>query len=143
LIVLVTPSFAYVQPRPDHLRVQTPLYRLKVSYRRIQNVRPIEFGRMFPPASLSRGERRLLAPFFGTTAVGVDLHGLPLARLALRLFFSRFLFATDQPGLVLLVEDWMALSRQLNAIAERWRASGQARPRGFGSSASAILKDEE
>jgi extradiol dioxygenase family protein len=143
LIVLVTPSLAYVQPRRDHVRIQTPLYRLKVSYRRIHNTRPIDFGRMFPPSALRRGERKLLAPFFGMTAVGLDLHSLPLKRLALRLFFSRFLFATDQPGLVLLVDDWMALSRQVSTIGERWRASGQPRGRGIGVGASAILQDEE
>jgi hypothetical protein len=143
LIVLVTPSLAYVQPRRDHLRIQTPLYRLKISYRRIQNSRPVDFARMFPPSSLRRGDRKLLAPFFGTTALGIDLRGLPLSRLALRLFFSRYLFAPDQTGLVLVVRDWMALSRQISTIGEKARATGQARGRGIGVGASAILDDEE
>jgi extradiol dioxygenase family protein len=141
LIVLVTPYFAYVQARRDHLRIQTPLYRLKISYRRIHNTRPVDVGRMFPPSSLRAGERRLLAPFFGKTALGLDLHALPLSRLALRLYFSRFLFAPDQPGLVLLVNDWMALSRQVSTVGEQWRASAQSRGRGTG--VGAILEDEE
>ena len=141
LIVLVTPSLAYVQARPDHLRIQTPLYRLKISYRRIHNTRPVDFARTFPPSSLRGGERKLLAPFFGKTALGLDLHALPLSRLALRLYFSRFLFAPDQPGLILLVNDWMGLSRQISTIGEQWRASAQTRGRGTG--VGAILEDEE
>jgi hypothetical protein len=63
--------------------------------------------------------------------------------LALRLFFSRYLFAPDQTGLVLVVRDWMALSRQISTIGEKARATGQARGRGIGVGASAILDDEE
>jgi hypothetical protein len=98
---------------------------------------------MFPPSSLARGQRGLLAPFFGMTALGLDLRGLPLSGLARRLFFSRFLFAPDQTGLVLIVRDWMALSRQIATIGEKARASAQPRGRGVGVGASAILDDEE
>jgi hypothetical protein len=143
LIVLIAPSMAYVQARSDHLRIQTPLYRLRVSYRRIQNSRPIDLARMWPPSTLSPGQRSLLAPFFGKTALGLDLRGLPLGGLARRLFFSRFLFAADQTGLVLIVRDWMALSRQIATIGEKARATAQPRARGVGVGASAILDDEE
>jgi hypothetical protein len=143
LIVLIAPSMAYIQARSDHLRVQTPLYGLKISYRRIQNSRPVDLARMWPPSTLSRGQRNLLAPFFRMTALGLDLRGLPLSGLARRLFFSRFLFAPDQTGLVLIVRDWMALSRQIATIGEKARAAAQPRTRGVGVGASAILDDEE
>jgi hypothetical protein len=143
LIVLIAPSMAYVQARNDHLRIQTPLYRLRVSYRRIQNSRPVDLARMWPPSTLGRGQRNLLAPFFRMTALGLDLRGLPLGNLARRLFFSRFLFAPDQTGLVLIVRDWMALSRQIATIGEKARAAAQPRGRGVGVGASAILDDEE
>jgi hypothetical protein len=72
------PRLAYVQPRENHLRLQTPIYRLKVSYRRILNTRAIELVKAVPPARLSAGSRRLLAPFYDRTALGIDLDGYPL-----------------------------------------------------------------
>lgn len=140
LFVWFGPRVAYAQPRKDHLRLETPIYRLKISYRRIDNTRPIDFARMFSPKAMSRPNRKLLEPFFGMTALGVDLRSYPLPTRLLRLFFNRFAFATDRPGLVLLVDDWMALSNQLTSMMEAWRAAREARPIGSGSDAAAILK---
>ncbi len=130
---------AYVQPRQDHLRLQTPIYRLKVSYRRIHNTRPVNIARMFPPSKLKVAQQRLLEPFYGSTALGVDLHGYPIHPLLLRLFLNRFMLAADQPGLVLLVSDWMALSNQLSSLTDAWRSAQQLEGQDPISDAAAIL----
>ncbi len=143
LLAWVGPRWAYAQARQDHLRVQTPIYRMKVSYRRILGTRPIDVGKMFPPSTLPRLQRELITPFLGHTALGVDLRGLPLSPFLLRLFFSRLLFAPDQQGLVLLVDDWMAFGRQLVSRLDAWRTANQPRSRGPGIGASAILEAEE
>lgn len=142
LMAWLGPRTAYVQARSDHLRVQTPIYRMKVSYRRIHNTRPIDLVRTFPPSSTRRAWRKDLAPFYGGTALGVDLRGYPLGRLTMRLFFHPLLFTPDQPGLLLIVPDWMALSRQLSARLDLWRNAQQVRPRGTGIGAAAILEEE-
>ncbi|MEW6569492.1 MAG: hypothetical protein AB1449_15280 [Chloroflexota bacterium] len=142
LLAWLGPRWAYAQARPDHLRLQTPIYRMKVSYRRILGTRPIDVGKMFPLASLPRSQQHLIAPYHGRTALGVDLRGLPLSPFVLRLFFSRFLFATDHIGLILVVDDWMALGRQLVSRIDSWRAANQPRGRGPGIGAAAILEEE-
>jgi hypothetical protein len=143
LFAWLGPRFAYVQPREDHLRLQTPIYRLKISYRRIQDTRPIDLAKLFPPDSLPRAGRRTLEPFFGHTALGIDLRGMPLPPLLLRLFLSRFLFAPDLEGFVLLVDDWMQLSRQISVRTDAWRAAHQQRRRGPGIGAADTLRPEE
>jgi hypothetical protein len=40
---LVGPRLSYVQCRPTHLRVSTPLFRLAISYSRIHTARPVPF----------------------------------------------------------------------------------------------------
>ena len=142
LFTLLGPRLAYAQPREDHLRLQTPIYRLKISYRRIHNTRPIDFAKMFPPSMVRRGERWLLRPFFGATALGIDVQGWPLRPTVLRIFFNRFFFAVDQPSFVLLVENWMALSNQLSSHMDAWEGTHRDRPRGPGFDATEILRDE-
>jgi hypothetical protein len=139
---LLGPSFAYAQPRRDHLRLQTPIYRLKISYRRIQATRPVDVARTFPPASLRPAERGLLDPFYGRTAVGVDLTELPLPQGLLRLFFSRLFFAPDLTGMLLIVDDWMAFSHQLTARVDAWRQSRQERARRPGPDAGGLLGED-
>ncbi len=139
LFALIGPRLAYVQPREDHLRLQTPIYRLKVSYRRVLNTRAVELAKLLPPSDLSSGKRRLLAPFYDRTAVGVDLEGYPLHPLLMRLFLHDLFFAPDRTGLVLIVADWMRLSNQLSDGLQAWRDS--RRHRTAPSDAAAILDD--
>ncbi len=139
----LAPGLAYAQARRDHLRVQTPIYRMRISYRRIQNTRPVDVSRMFAPSSIRGSERDILSGLYGKTALGVDLRGWPNSRLVRRLFFHRLLFARDTDGLILIVDKWMTLSNQLSSLGEAWRAAQQARPRTTAAGASAILDDEE
>lgn len=135
------PSLAYVQAHHDHLRLQTPIFRLNISYRRIINTRPIVFGKLFPPESMPRRDRHPMKPFLGATALGIDLRGLPLPTWLLRLFLSRYMLATDQIGFILLVDDWMRLSTQLASLLGEWRATRQQRPPSPGLEVSDLLSD--
>ncbi len=143
LFVWLAPRLAYVQAHRDHLRLQTPIYRLKISYRRIHNTRPVDVVKMFPPREQQRSRLQLLQPFYGGTALGVDLRGYPVSPGVLRAFFGSFILARDQPGLVLIVPDWMKLSQQLSTRMDAWRAARPGQRQAYTSSASAILAEEQ
>jgi hypothetical protein len=136
------PRGAYVQPMRHHLRLSTPIIRLAVSYRRIESTRPVDVARTFPRESLRPGERRLLTPFAGMTALAVDLAGLPMRPWLLRLFFHRLLLSSDRTGFVFIVPDWIELSRQLSGRLEAWRMSQHSRPRSPGMGAADILRED-
>jgi hypothetical protein len=121
IFTLLGPRQAYVQPRDDHLRVQTPVFRLKIRYKQIINTRPVKMGRIFSPTSLPMGQRRFLSPLFGLTALTIDLNEQPRFLAFHRLFFHQFMFSPDTPGLVLLVEDWIELSQTLSSRIDAWR----------------------
>ena len=104
LVSLVILAYAYlarrlawVQCRPNHLHIQMPFCPLVVSYGRIKGVRPQAFAQVFDPAGERAARRRWL-----------------------RLWFSPYLLAPDVTGFVFLVEDWMALSRQLDEFRTAW-----------------------
>ena len=138
----LAPRLAYVEPRPDHLCLRVPLYRLNVSYRRILSSRPIEFSRLFPPGSQPRRRRRTLKAYQGHTALAVDLSGWPLPPWLLRLFLGPFTLAPDRRGLVLLVEDWMGLGNQITDRMEAFRAAHTPPRTGLRSPAAEILDQD-
>lgn len=135
-------NLAYVQPRNDHLRLQTPLYRLKISYRRIESTRPLDLARMFPPKEVSGGTRNALKPFYSQTALGVDLRAWPINPRLLQIFFHPAMLAPDRPGFVLIVKDWMKLSNQITAAMEAQRKASQARDPNARIGAADILGDD-
>jgi hypothetical protein len=111
---------AWVQCRPGHLHIQTPIYPLAVSYARIKVVRPSELGHIFDPSKEKPGRRNWLLPYWGMTAVVVEISKYPVSKDWLRLWFNRYMFAPDVTGFVFLVNDWMALSRQLDDFRSNW-----------------------
>ena len=107
----------YVQCRANHLLVSTPLYRLAVSYRRIQTTRPV----LFAPADVRWTKQWLVQPFVGRTALAVDLNGYPVSRGFLRLWLNEFVLPKDLMGLLLVTPDWMTLSRDIDTHRGEWK----------------------
>jgi hypothetical protein len=140
---LLSSHWAWVQAYHDHIRLRTPIYRLNISYRRVLNIRPVAFSKIFPPSEWGPSDRRLLEPYRGATALSVDLHGWPLHPILLRLFFSRYFFSPETTGIVLLVEDWMDLSNTIHAGLQAWREPRRSRPSSHGSEAARILQGED
>lgn len=133
----VGPRLAYAQAREDHIRLQTPIYRLKISYRRVVSTRAIELAKALPPAQLTPGQRRLLEPFYDRTALGINLDGYPMPRWVLRLFLHDLFLTSDTLGLMLIVPDWMRLGNQISDRLQAWRTTRSQRPPR--SDAAAIL----
>jgi len=115
--------FCFVQCHPRHLRIQTPLYRVVVSYQRVHHVRPIALRDMYPPSRQRWNERYLLEPLAGMTCVGVNLNSYPLGESWLRLWLNRLMFTRDTPGFLFLVADWMTLSREIDVYRDRWNTA--------------------
>jgi hypothetical protein len=124
LIILIytylAQRLAWVQCRPGHLRIQTPIYPLAVSYSRVKGVRPSTLAQVFDPAKEKAARRNWLRPYWGRTVLIVDLSKYPFSRMWLRLWFSPYLLTPNTAGFVFLVEDWMTLSRQLDDFRTGW-----------------------
>jgi hypothetical protein len=118
---LVTRSMAYVQARPDHLRLVTPFFRMKVSYRRVRSVHPASFQQLFPAGKGGWAAHSFLSPFYRKTAVVVELTGFPAKRGFLRLFLPSQMFLPKATGFVLLVPDWMELATEMDSLQGIWR----------------------
>ena len=123
---LVGPRLSYVQCRPTHLMVSTPLFRLAISYSRIRTARPIPFE----PAQVSWSQASLVQPFVGMTMLALDLNGYPVPLRWLRLLLHPFMLPVKFMGLQLLVADWMALSRDIEVHRSQWQGRDRERARG-------------
>lgn len=120
---------AYVQCFADYLKIRTPFLSVVISYRRILQARPTEFHSQLPLSKMNRPKRRLLGPFLGRTVILLELSDFPVSERRLRTWLPWFMFATEVTGFVLVVEDWMALSRQISVFSDRWVAQRQERQR--------------
>lgn len=124
MFLFILRKMAYVQLFNDHIRLVTPFLRLKISYKRILRTTTSEIAHLFPPKSMSGYQRDIIGPISGNAAIVVHLSAYPLSRSILKLFLSPFFFADKTPHLVLMVDDWMGFSRELDSR----RTGGGAAP---------------
>jgi hypothetical protein len=113
---LVIKQIAYVQPLPAHLKLVTPFMRINISYKRFKRTTTTEMRYLFPYKSLSGWMQDIFSPLAIRTAMVIDLNGYPISPFVLRLFLSRFFFKDKTPHLVILVEDWLRFSSELESI---------------------------
>lgn len=123
---LIGPRLSYVQCRPTHLWLSTPLFRLAISYSRIYTTRPVPFD----PRDVRWTQESLVQPFLGTTMLALDLTGYPVSKRWLRLLLNQFMLPDNFLGLQLLVPDWMGLSRDIEVHRTHWQTRHQDRRRG-------------
>jgi hypothetical protein len=108
--------FAYVQPFPNHLKLVTPFMRINISYKRIKKTTATEMRYVFPYKGMSGWVREIFSPLANKTALVIDLNEYPISPFLLRLFLSRFFFKDKTPHFVILVQDWMRFSSELESM---------------------------
>ena len=115
LVILTIRKFAYIQMFPTYFRLVTPFLRLNVSYKRVRRTSTTTFGALFPPKSVSKWRAEIVQPLAKLTAIVIELTGYPMSRTALLFFLSPFFFKDKTPHLVILVENWMQFSSELES----------------------------
>jgi hypothetical protein len=117
LLLYLMRGVAYVQPFPTHLRLVTPILRINISYKRLLRYTTSEMRGIFPPSKRMSGwKREVLSKLGGKTAVVLELNGWPADPKMMRLFLSPLFFRDRTPNFVLLVEDWMRLSLEIDSM---------------------------
>jgi hypothetical protein len=101
LFFIIAKQFAYVRPQPN---------------KRIRKTTATEMHFLFPKNSMSGWVQDIFAPLSSRTALVIELTGYPVSPRLLRLFLSRFFFKDKTPHLVILVQDWMSFSAELESM---------------------------
>lgn len=125
LLLLAMRGMAYAQVFPSHVKLVTPFLRLNISHKRLLRSTTTEMRSLFPPEKMRGWRRKVIAPLGGRTAVVLDLNGWPAAPKLLRVFLSPFFFKDKTPHFVVLVNDWMRFSAELESMRS---GNGTARP---------------
>ena len=116
ILLFILRKSAYVQPFNDHLRLATPFLRLNISYKRFLRTSSANMGALFPPKSVSKWRAEIIQPIAKMTAIVIELRGHPMSQSFLRLFLSPLFFKDKSPHFVIVVNDWMRLSSEMEGM---------------------------
>lgn len=121
LLVILWSYYSLLMPRAaikvkaKTLRLQGPIWGYNISYGRVYAITASKMDQQYPFDQLKGSERAILKPFYHKTCVFIELTSYPRALKWRRLWFPRYLFGANRMGLICHVEDWMALSRDLES----------------------------
>lgn len=107
---------------PKYLLLQGPLVHVKISYGRIASVTSSHMSQHYDGKTLKGRERFVVDPLYEYACGFIELYSFPkgLSKKQRRRF-SRFLFSPRRPGLLLVVNDWMKLSRDIEVARQKWQ----------------------
>jgi hypothetical protein len=131
ILRLIAASLPYVQCSERNIKIQAPLYQVVFSYKRVRETRPNTLFHMFEKGKLSRGARNFVLSdqYGGHTAVVIEMNSWPMSVRVMRFWLGNLVFSADNRALVLWVEDWMALNREISDYKDRWRERERERKR--------------
>jgi len=129
LILFIMRGIAYIQPFPTYVRLVTPFLRLNISYKRLRRYTSAEMRAVFPPSQRMPGWKREVAGKFSSkTALVLELNGWPLQPQLMKIFLSSLFFRDTTPHFVILVNDWMRLSLEIDSMRTGGGVQQQNRP---------------
>ena len=119
----IASEIPYVQCTERNIKIRTPLYPIVFSYKRMRETRPNTLFHVYGRAKLSRADRNLVLndKIGGRTVLIVEMNSWPLSLRWMKFWMGNLMFTPDNRALVLWVEDWMALNRELSDFRDRWR----------------------
>ncbi len=132
---------AALHVRPDTLVLQGPLRRVKISYGRVATATTTKMVKHFPRETLKGSEWAMVEPYHHLTCIFLELNSFPRAFKARRFWFPRIMFSPVRPGLLLVVQDWMALSRAIDEARNQWAEARRSQQQGDKRSLAAQILD--
>ena len=120
---IIAGAIPYVQCSERNIKIQAPIYQVVYSYKRVHETRPNTLFHVFEKGGLTRGERKFVLDdkYGGRTAVIVEMNSWPMSLRWMRFWLGNLVFSSDNRALVLWVEDWMTLNREISDYKDRWR----------------------
>ena len=82
-------------------------------------------GALFPAKSVSKWQAEIIEPLARMTVIVLELNAFPMSQSSLRLFLSPLFFKDKTPHFVILVNDWMRFSSELESMRT---GGGEAAP---------------
>lgn len=116
IVLAAMRGMAYVQVFPQYVKLATPFMRLNISYKRVRHTTTTEMRALFPPGQMRGWKRDVVSPLGGRTAVVLELNSWPADPKMMRVFLSHFFFKDKTPHFVILVDDWMKFSTELESM---------------------------
>jgi hypothetical protein len=130
VLVWITAVFekrhAWVQCQPDFLVINTSAGKVAVAYRRVNTIKTVKLGELFPKRGLRGRDKGFIRPLLGELALEVVLREYPIPEEEIRRRISRFMFSPRDTGFIFVVPRPADLKLEINTAQNNLREAERA-----------------
>jgi hypothetical protein len=120
---------AYVQCMPHFFLINTAGKRVAIAYQRIQQVRTVKVGTVFPKDTLKGRDLTLVKQMIGDLGLEIVLNDFPLPQREMRRRLHKLLISPRETGLIIVVPVPQQLSIELETFQSRAREQAAEKAR--------------
>lgn len=130
LLVFLMRRRGFIQARNNHILLALPLFRLRIPYSHVENVRMTKFKDIYDREKMSWSEKRFLSPYLPKTVSTISLNNFPVSEWLLRLFLPSYIFLprSKGKGFVIYVDQYLQFNTEVDSRLNAARAAGTAKP---------------
>jgi hypothetical protein len=127
IFILFWIYYTFVLPRawiivtPEFLLLKSRAQEVQIGYGRIDNITSTHIAQHYSLKELKGEDKVLAKPHFKRSCTLVEFTNLPELLAENKNKFPKILFSTKRPGLILVVENWMVLNREIESARNKWR----------------------
>jgi hypothetical protein len=125
----------------NYLVLQGPLRAVKISYGRVHSITSTHMSQHYDLNKLKGRDKALAAPLYQYTCAFIEMRSYPKELKEKRKQFARLLFSPRRPGLLLVVDDWMKLSQDVDTRRVRWHDARRGKTKEDNRSLAAKILD--
>lgn len=132
MLVFLVRHRGFVQARSNHVLLALPLFRLKIPYTNIENMRMAQFKDLYEQKKLSWSQKRFLTPYMIHTVSVIHLHNFPVSEGLLRFFLPSYIFLPKEKGrgFVIFTDQYLEFNTEVDSRLNEYKAVGKTRPVG-------------
>ena len=105
----------FVQVRDQHVLLAMPLFRTRLPYANIENVRMMQYGDGQDQTKQGWSVRRFMKPYRGKTMTALYMKSYPRSKGLLRLMLPSYLWLPKRDGFLLYLEDYVGFNTEVDS----------------------------
>ncbi len=130
ILALLFRNRGFVQAKSNHILLAIPLFRLKIPYSIVENVRMVQFKDLYDKKTMSWSEKRFLSPYFPKTVATINVNKFPIAEGLMRIFLPSYFFIprSKGKGFVIHTKYYLEFNTEVDSRLNAARSLGIAKP---------------
>ena len=128
LVVFFMRNRGFVQAKTTYVLLALPLFRIRIPYTQIENVRLVLYKDIYEKIKLSGATKRFMRPYQNQTMTAIVLNEYPVPPWMLHSFLPKYLFLPTEKGFIVYIQHYLDFNTEVDSHLNQARGETAVQP---------------